>query len=240
MTSNPLKLAWIALLFVGFATFCAAQQSPQPDGIRFRTFGWQVSADGLMCEIGGKEIPLEVLDASRSRFYDYSGPTKIVVYRIAPGPDGKNVRQTVATADISAAGPWPLLVFMKDKAKGPDAIRIVPLADDLDAFPAPRFRFVNFTPVPLGLVLGQERVVVQPNQLHSLDPALRSDGAPETRYFVVSIATEEGPKLLYANNWVVRPSQRTLVFIFAEDNALQVRRIVDNVLQYALPPPPPR
>ncbi|MBC8038972.1 MAG: hypothetical protein H7Y06_00350 [Opitutaceae bacterium] len=233
MTSNPIKLAWVALLYVCLVALCSAQDNAKQVGLRFRTFGWQVAADGLLCEIGGKEVPLEVLEASRSRFYDYSGPLTIVVYRLVPGPEGKKVRQTVATADISAAGRWPLLVFMPDKEKGPEAIRIVPLADDLSAFPAPQFRFVNFTPVMLGLTLGKERVALAPRALHALDPALKSGEGTTTRYFVVSIASEEGPKMLYANNWVVRPTQRTLVFIFATDNALQVRRIVEDVNQFA-------
>lgn len=237
MTFNSIKIALFAWLFACLVPPHTALASSPQEGLRFRTFGWQVATEGLFYEVGGKDAQLEVLDATRSRFYDYSGPLALVVYRLVPGPDGKKVRQTVATADLSAAGRWPLLVFLPDKTKSPDAVRIVTLADDLDSFPAPQFRFVNFTPVTLGLTLGTERVALASRGLHQLDPALGSDGAPETRYFVVSIATEEGPKLLYANNWVVRPSQRTLVLIFAEDNALQVRRVVDNVLQYTPPAP---
>ena len=137
---------------------------------------------------------------------------------------------------MSAVGRWPLLVFMPDKAgTGPDALRVVPIVDDLAAFPAPQFRFVNFTPVQLGLTLGRDRVAVAPGGIHAMDPELKSDETPATRFFVVSVATEEGPKMLYANNWAVRRNQRILVLIFAEENSLRVNRIIEDVSQYIKP-----
>jgi hypothetical protein len=234
MTSKLVRLCLLAFALIGICVTNRAEDLSNA-GVRFRTFGWKLPAQELFYDSGGKDVPVEILDATRSRFYKLTGPKTVAFYRIVTDAEGKKTRQTVVTVDVAGAGLWPLLVFVPDKNGGPEAVRVVAIADDLESFPAPQFRFVNFTPVQLGLTLGSERVVLSPGALHALDPGLKSNETPATRYFVVSIATEEGPKMLYANNWVVRSNQRTLVLIFAEDNALQVRRIVEDVNQYAQP-----
>ena len=232
-----LKSGMLCVLCLVTGVLARAQKTAEPDGLRFRTFGWQTQPKALLYDQAGKDVPVEVLDSVRSRFYNQSGSKKLVLYRLITNAEGKKVRQPVVTVDLAEAGVWPLLVFIPDKAAGPDGFRVIPVAADLKSFPAPQFHFVNFTSVPLGLALGADRLVLQPGAVHAMDPALKSGEAATTRYFMVSIATEEGPKMMYANNWVVRPSQRTLVLIFAEDQALQVRRVVDDVNQYAAPAP---
>lgn len=235
MIFKPFTIVLTCCLALCAAVVVPAQESTKLDIPRFRTFGWQVAPADLFYEVGGKDVPIQIIDSTRSQFYDLGALKSILFYRVTTNAEGKKVRQPVVTADVSAAGRWPLLVFLADKAAGADALRVVALSDDLESFPAPQFRFVNFTPVQMGLTLGKERVVLPPRELHVLDPALVAGQAATTRYFVISIATEEGPKMLYANNWVVRPSQRTLVLIFAEDGALQIRRVVDDVTQYPSP-----
>lgn len=236
-TSSSFALYLLCLLAWAWspaATLYAANEQK----VFFRTFGWQTLPTDLYYENTGKDVSIEVLDSTRSRFYPVETTSPVVFYRLETAADGKKKRVPVVTVDLSQNGRWPLLIMMPDSAKGPGALRIVPLADDPETFPAPKFHFVNFTPVMIGLTLGKERIPVPPQEVRLIDPSVKSGTAAETRYFMVSIASEEGPKMLYANNWVVRPLQRTLVLIFAADGALQVRRVTETPSQLQDPAAP--
>jgi hypothetical protein len=233
MTSRLLFL--LALCLAGLAQLRA--QAPAADGrLHFRTLGWRVSTTDLFIQRAGQAVPIVVTDTARSPFYAHERAERIVLYRLVPGPENKPVPAPIAQVDVSAAGDWPLLVFLPAPEGSPQPYRVVALADDLRSFPAPASRFINLTQVELKASLGDQRFTLAPRGMHQVDPGLKPDSAPETRYAAVAI---EGPtpRLLYGNNWVVRPTQRTLVIIFAQDGAMQINRLVDDVLSYALPAP---
>ncbi len=225
--------------FLAVAPCLLQAQAPAPDGrLHFRTLGWRVSADDLFVQRAGKPVPVAVTDTARSPFYAHERTERIVFYRLVPGPENKPVPRAVAEAEVSAAGDWPLLVFLAAPEDSPLPYRVVALSDDLRSFPAPSSRFINLTPVPLVVSFGEQRFPLAPRAVHQIDPGLRAEGSAETRYTAIGMEQPQ-PRLLYGNNWVVRPSQRTLVIIFAHNGAMQVNRIVDDVSAYTLPAQPP-
>ncbi|MDP3851844.1 MAG: hypothetical protein Q8Q59_15175 [Luteolibacter sp.] len=215
-----------------------AQTPSAEGGIRFRTFGWQLSADDLYYEVKGRDTRISVTDSARSVFNLAPKGRQIVFYRLVPGPDDKPLREQAATVDIAAAGPWPLLIFTNDP-KAPKRYRVAAIADDLKVFPFPSCRFVNFSQVDLYARFGDQKIKLPAKGVERIDPHLKSATETETRYITVSMDTPEGPRLLYSNNWAVRPSHRTLVFIFPQDEQLQIMRIADDIALYAPTAPAP-
>ena len=221
------------LFFISWTTLFA--QLPTDDGlVHFRTFGWQVAPGDLYFESKGKDIKLSVIDSARSVFNDHAKTESIVFYRLVPGPDGKLVHEEAAVVNISAAGQWPLVVFMKTETT-PKRYKAVAISDDLKTFPIPSCRFINLTPIELYAKLGDQDMKVPAKGVELLDPHLKSAIEPEARYASIHAMTASGPLMLYSNNWMMRPTQRTMVFIFPQDDTLQVMRIVDDLGQYPLP-----
>jgi len=204
--------------------------------VRFRTFGWMTAPDDLYFDSKGRNTKLSIIDSARSEFNDAPTVKKLVFYRLIPGPEGKPVREEAASVDISAAGPWPLLIFMANP-DSPKRYQVAAVSDDLKTFPIPSCRFVNLTKVDIYANYGDQQIKVPAKGIELLDPRLKSATETETRYIRVGMKTPEGPRLLYSNNWVVRPTQRTLVFIFPQDDRMQVMRIADDISLYASPPP---
>jgi hypothetical protein len=207
---------------------------PDCTGISFRTFGWMVAPDDLYYEVNGRDIRVPVIASARSSFLKVPKVDRMVFYRLVPGPEEKLVREEAAVVDLSTAGSWPLLIFATQPQE-PKRYRVAAIADDLKAFPFPSCRFVNFTPVDLYAKYGDQQVKVAAQGEALLDPGLKSTTDTETRYATVSIHTEQGPRVLYGNNWAVRSNQRTLVFIYAQDQKMQVMRIQDDIALYAEP-----
>ena len=134
------------LLIFGLTSLASAlAQVPADDGrVHFRTLGWQVAPNDLYFESKGKDIKLSVHESARSVFQLHAKTETIVFYRLIPGPEGEMVREEACTANISAAGPWPLIVFMKTK-ESPKRYRVIAISDDLKKFPIPSCRFINLT-----------------------------------------------------------------------------------------------
>ena len=227
----------ILFLFI-ISLVSVVAQVPADDGlVHFRTFGWQVAPDDLYFESKGKDTKLSVIDAARSVFMDHVKKDTIVFYRLVPGPEGKLVREEAAVVNIAAAGPWPLVVFMKAENSA-KRYKTVAISDDLKTFPIPSSRFINLTPIELYAKLGEQVLKLPAKGVELVEPIFKSATVPEARYTSIHAMTEEGPLMLYSNNWMLRPTQRMLVFIFPQENSLQVMRIVDDRGQYALPARP--
>lgn len=232
MNSNLLRVVCLSVLSL---TLVSAQ-SPQDDvKVRFRTLGWRVAPDDLYYEFQGGDSKVTITESMRSVFHDVPrGTQKIVFYRLLPGPKDKPRREVAATVDIASAGPWPLLIFMANP-EVPKNYRVAAIADDLKAFPFPSCRFVNLTAMDLYAKYGDQQLKIPAKGIERVDPHLQPPVANEsqTRYTTVSMNTPNGPRLLYSNNWVVRPTQRTLVFVFTHENLFQVMRISDGSALYA-------
>ena len=237
--SRPLLLWFLGCLFT--ATLPAQTPTPAPTvapvapKTGFRTFGWQTLPTGLFYDVVGKPVPIEIFDSARSDFYKLPLVNPLVLYKIIPDAEGKPTHVPVAQVDLSKAGRWPLLIFLPNQAA--PTLSIVAISDDLEAFPAPCFNFINLTRVSLDINLGKAKSSVGPGILKIVDPAIAPQKTtPETRYITVAAFYAEKPHMFYSNNWVVYPSQRTLVIIFAEEGLPQIHRIADDVTQYEAKP----
>jgi len=235
------KITCLALFLLAGLSHLSAQAPPEEHKVQFRTLGWQISTDDLYYDLKHHDTSMAVDDCRRSIFYDAPLPTDgpIVFYRFVTGPDNKKAREIVATVDISSAGPKPLLLFMADP-KVPKHYRVTAIDDDPKTFPFPSCRFVNLTGVKLHGTYGDQKFDIKGHDIQLIEPHLKSKGKPETRYTSVIRDLPEGPQLLYGNNWVVYPTNRTLVFIFTQDDNMEVMRVGDDANNYVKPPGHPK
>jgi hypothetical protein len=226
---------WIFALLLSLTPVLAqTETSPEKGGVRFRTFGWMTAPDDLHYDSKGRDTKVSVFDSARSGFHELSKVKQLVFYRLLPGPEGKRMQEEAATVDISAAGPWPLLIFRADP-DSPKRYQVVAVADDLKAFPFPSCQFVNMTKVDVYANYGDLQIRVAAEGIEMVDPRLKYATETETRYVRIGMKTQEGPRLLYSNNWVVRPTERTLVFVLPLNGRLQVMRITDDMALYVPP-----
>jgi len=224
------------LHFVYSLVLCSTPVSaeiPGSSGVSFRTFGSSVAPDDLYYDVKGKDTRLIIIESARSPFVKapVSDTKKIVFYRLVTDPDDVQVREEAAVADISAAGPWPLLIFIQDP-KSAKRYQVIAIADDLKAFPFPSCRFINLTAVDLFGKYGEQKLSLEANGFLQIDPQLKSSTDTETRYTMIGMGTPKGPRLLYNNNWAVRPTQRTMVFISSKEEKMHIMRITDDIGLY--------
>jgi hypothetical protein len=226
-----LRVLLVAGCLLGTAPLGHAQTAPDaPELPRFRTLGWGVRASDLHYSLAGKDVPVSVFDAGRSGFQRLPNEESITFYRLVTNAQGMVERVTAAEAFLSHAGPLPLLVFLPDPADQA-RYRIVTVADDLKAFPPRSCRFVNLTAVTINATVGDAAIVVPGGEERVVDTRL-GDGESSTRYTSVFVDIRDGKLMLAYNNWVFRPGQRTLVFIFLDKQGRpQVVRVVDGVHQ---------
>lgn len=233
------SLTRILCAFAFLLGLLARAQAQADDGqLHFRTLGWAVAAEDIFYELGGKNVPLVVKDATRSGFYSHPRVERLVFFRLVPGPEQKPVRQTVAEAEVGAAGEWPLLIFLKNESGAPLPYRVVALSDDLRSFPSSACRFINLTPAELRVVVGEDKFSLSPRAMHQINLGLDPAAPPQMRYAAIGLFNEQGARRLYGNNWAFRPNQRTLVVIYPQEGGMQLNRIVDDVRSYALPTAP--
>ena len=188
------------------------------DEAYLQALGWQVAPDDLYYAFKGKDIKIEVIESTRSDFQLHAKGESIIFYRLMPGPEGKMVREEACTVNISAAGPWPLIVFMKTN-ESPKRYRAVAISDDLKTFPIPSCRFINLTPIEIYAKHGEQGLTVPAKGVELINSQLKSKVEPQAIYTTIHAMIGNAPLMLYSNNWVMRPTQRTLVFIFPQDDS---------------------
>ena len=174
-----------------------------PSGsVHFRTMGWGVAADDLYYSMGGKDVRLTIFDSGRSDFQAYSKKEEIAFYRIVKKEDGSEEKVIVAKGNLTGCGPTPLLILTKNKA-APDKLAMTVIADDLEAFPERTCRFVNFTPIVLGVTVDQKAATIPSGGIKLVDTDLGKD---DNTCYVTVFGTANGKKLMLSyNNWVFRP-----------------------------------
>jgi len=228
MTTLSSRLGLILILSV---TPLFSKGTKPDKTVHFRTFGATAAPHDLFYNFKGADTKVAVIESARSVFLDHENKGPITFYRLVPNPEGKFEREEVASASIEGAGASPLLIFTKT-ADSPKHYQIRVIADDLKAFPFPFCRFINLCPIAIDVLYGGESLKIPPQAIEMIDPRLKTD-EPETRYTTLTTPTQNGPVLLYSNNWVVRPNQRSMVVISEEGEGVKVTRIVDDKGQYA-------
>ena len=205
-------------------------QTAGEESNRFRTIGGEIAPDDLYYDFKGAHTKISVIESARSAFHEFAKAENISIYRLIPGADGTTAREEVAVADIANAGTRPLLVFLKhpDPAK---PFKIVAVADDIPSFPFPSTRFMNFTDLDLAIEYGKDAIKVARQSIELFNSKSSSTEQPQTRYITVKTTAPPASRLLYSNNWVVRPSQRTLVLILPQEDGVKILRIADEKTQ---------
>lgn len=229
MTTRSSRLGLILILSV---TPLFSKETKPDKTVHFRTFGATAATHDLFYHFKGADTKVAVIESARSIFLDHEDKGPITFYRLVPKSEGKFEREEVASASIEGAGASPLLIFT-ETADSPKHYQIRVVADDLKAFPFPFCRFINLSPIAIDVSYGGESLHIPPQAIEMIDPRLETSDQPETRYTTLTKPTQNGPVLLYSNNWVVSPNQRTMVVISEEGEGITVTRIVDDKGQYA-------
>ncbi|MCC5844365.1 MAG: hypothetical protein JJU05_08955 [Verrucomicrobia bacterium] len=224
------------LLVLGMTPAVFAQPQGDSGGVHFRTLGWGVASADLYYFVDGEDVGVRIFDSVRSGFHAYPKEGKISFYRIVKHDDDTLERVIVAQGDLTGTGPTPLLILTKSKTD-PDKLTVNVIADDLAAFPERTCRFVNFTPVEIGVTVGPQIDTVPPGGIRLVDTNLEED--ERTRYVTAFVSVSDDQLFLTYNNWVFRPGQRVMVLIHVDkDGQPRVLRLVDAVAQLkALRPP---
>jgi hypothetical protein len=228
ITPSILLALWITL-------FPAPLSSAQDTGdktvkVRFRVFGWDDAPSDLNYSQRAKDSSMLVIQDNRSIFYDYTGPALITFYRIKTDSEGKPIRETAAQADLSKAGPWPLILLAKSPQK-PGRYDARVLRDDLKSFPSGTYVFSNFSAIPLTGSLGGRIFDLPPGGEQLIAPKTSDDS---TTLFAALVKMEGSQKMpVYTNNWAVHPARRTRVLIKASTESpsgLVAVRVVESTV----------
>lgn len=215
------------LLLLGMNSTLFAQATPDRDKLHFRTLGWEVAPDDLFYSMGGKDVNVKIFEGGRSGFQEYPKREEISFYRIVKKEDDTEEHVIVAKGNLTGRGPTPLLIMTKSK-EDPDKFDMTVIADDLTAFPERTCRFVNFTPIDVGITLGKEAATIPAGDSRLVDTKMEEGDS--TRYVTVYVKINYEKLMLSYNNWVFRPGQRVMVFISVdEEGQPRVIRLVDAV-----------
>lgn len=219
------------LIVIGLIPGLFAQVPAKRGGVHFRTLGWGVAPNDVFYSLDGRDVGVKIFDSARSGFQVAPKQGNISFYRIVKKENGEMERIIIAQADLSGTGPTPLLFVRKNEAN-PEKLDIKVIPDDLNAFPEQTCRFVNFTPIEIGVTMGPETSVIPPGGIRLMNTELEEDDL--TRYVTVFVKVKYEKLMLSYNNWVFRPGQRVMVFISVDkEGQPRVVRLVDAVASLA-------
>jgi hypothetical protein len=135
------------------------------------------------------------------------------------------------------AGDFLVLLWRESRQGTWEKARSLVLPDGAGDAPAGSVRFVNCSPATIGILIGQEKLLLVPGK------SFRRDVVPgQDRVFEVHLAdTTGGVKRLHAGAILQNPGERTLVLVYQADGAAARRPLKVVVRREPAPPPvPPR
>jgi len=220
--------------FLVFAGVSAISLAPV-FGASFRALAWNSPISEVFYSPSGDPAKLEPFEAythARSDAYQLSeGVGTVRFYRKESQPDGTEKAVEVASANLSKAG-QDALVILFDNRQRPGRYFTEVLDDSAASFRGGGFRFVNYTPVPVGVALGDEKARLAPKEAMIINGKPRTIGQVDNVLDVsVFVLADKTPRQVFGNIWAHNPSVRNLVFIVQVpglQNAYEVKRITDN------------
>jgi hypothetical protein len=220
----PALLFTLSLITLGVSHAQTPVASPK-QALTFRTLGADCAPDGLNYLSGSNAVALSVQQGVRSLPQTYTGGSPMVLFRIATGKDGKPVQIPIASVDVSQAGTYPLLVFLKGP-KGPEQPIVQVLREDAKSFPAGVYRAINDTTNALTLTFGSVPLPVPPLSVR--------DHKAEAEILTVGITAQEGtvPYQALRANIGMLPDKRTLILAIPPSSPgghVQIQRHTDGV-----------
>jgi len=205
----------------------AAETSGQ---LSFRTLGVDVLADDIYYSSGGKNIPVTVNSQCRSAYYNYTGAlNQLVFFRLIAGPADKQIKQPVATVDVSGLGKRPILVFLTNP-KNPEVYRVLGFADSVKDVPPGGYRFLNLTNQRVGIVLEKEKLIIPPAG-EGIVVSKPSTGETACQVVVYGII-DQVARAVYSSIWTWDVKRRSMVIVVpapSRSSGFAVRCLPENV-----------
>lgn len=188
----------------------AVAQEPQTVDTEFLTIALDQEVDGLFYFDGKAAQPFQANLTGLSQPIKYRGNRRFVLRSSAeefsltpplPAP--------VASVDIPLNCKRVLITCVKSEDK---PLRLAAYDISTDSR-AGDYRFFNFSQQSLSLILGEQRLAVQPGKDASLT---NSAWRAEVLDLPVQVAAVEGnqTKLVYSSVWGHRPGRRNFIFMF--------------------------
>lgn len=216
----------ILLCFLTPVVSWAQTGAAQKPTMQFRTIAGDIAPEELYYEYDKQDVALTIPRDTRSIDFPHTGSDPIVFYKLTLGPDGKKVRQTVASVDISTVGVHPLFMFFKDQNSSGN-IRILVMREDEASFPAADCRFANFSKIPLQIGFGSEKFILQPNSVLDRRPSTL------TVYLSVTALMQNSNIPLLTHNMLCDPQERYLIIAdqsLSTNTPIEIKRLTDMVI----------
>ncbi|MEX2382480.1 MAG: hypothetical protein WD490_08855 [Opitutales bacterium] len=215
-----------------WATFSSLPAAEEVQCV-FRVVTWKnADPEALFYVQEGQPIKIEGLQASRrSDMHRYQGGSSFMLYDPAslnvPVAEGKTPPPPRPLAEVSLPKDiqHALLILFPAGEDDPLPYRVLVMNDDPDSFPFPSYKLVNFSRQRAAVILGKQRIVLEPGQ----QKLTTSD--EKTVNLLLAIPGRDGREwsLVYDNffpNWA---EERSLVFI-VEDTRNGKSRVIPRVI----------
>jgi hypothetical protein len=193
---------------------CAQTANPEAHvSIQFQAITWKHALNEVFFQsAAGEEMELKAYSHIRSAHYTYEGPATLQFYKKVSTADGQVIKAPIAAVQIQPEASHLLLIFAKTTT---DQYQIIPLPDDLHAFPYGSFKFFNLTTHPIIAQIQDERIQLEPKK--QLLKRIASRQNSSNLKVKIAMGDAEGWNIFYTNSWGHNERRRTLVLIFEED-----------------------
>lgn len=195
-------IRYTLILFVLIAASAQAQSA----AMAFRSLGLGVNLPDLFYLHNNKDVPLPILEDTRSPFFPLAASREMEFYRIEKLQDGTLLRIPVAKAALPLGARVLLFVFSSGPSKN---IVVEAMDESLAAFPGGSYRFLNRTEQRLEARVREQKMVI-PEGGTSL---LSSGGTGTTAFVQLLESGPQRPRILLSNNWAFSAETRTLVVV---------------------------
>jgi hypothetical protein len=194
-----------------------------------QTVSLQISALALDGDIPGilffnNEVveQLDIYTTTRSRLVNYEGDPELIFFRESRDDQGDLIQKPVGSVSLPATVNRYLLFFMR-RAGDEERYNIIALPDDLSNFPPGSFRFINLAPFPIGVQVGEERLLLNERDYGDIQGSFEHGNRYRT--LLISLPEGEEPVASYSGRLFFNQRMRMLYLIFPDitGNPGQVR-----------------
>lgn len=201
-----LPLALLPALLLHAAAQSDVAEQPQFN-VTLRTLALKQDASKYTYISGGqiRDFPLPYDAVSHS--FNYTGPSPMLVFRGRPDMEQDLHSQAVGRIALSAAMRETILICATDARD----FSYLPLNADASALPVGSFCFVNATAAPVGGLLDQERLVIQPGQFS----VVTEDNFSEKRVPIrMAHQVDDQWEMFYSSSWSIPGNKRVFIIVY--------------------------
>lgn len=217
------------VLLAGFSLSClpcAAQDEPKVS-LQFLAFPKQLRPEPVELVVGEKKtIDVETPGNELSPTYEVPRLDTIVVGKTIQNEEGEDVFQVYGSANSIAASKQIILLFRKGKNNS-DGFVVMPINGELTNFGGGSYIFINASKLNVGVVIGDKKFALKPNQRRMLSPQPDHDNG--ICQVTLSYQREDKWKTFKDTRWPANDRYRSLIFFYQdpESGRLGVSPIVD-------------